>query len=78
MAKAPKGIKTKLASNAKETSLPLRNGARICPTVRLKPTASMLEITKTSVVIGTALLRSCIEFGRARDRLPRLLADCSA
>ena len=29
----------------------------ICPTVRLKPTASMLDSTKVNIVIGTALLK---------------------
>ncbi len=37
----------------------------ICPTVRLKPTASRLQTTKASIAIGTALLRSSIEFSHA-------------
>src|SRR5574337_984087 len=59
-ARAPNGIKTKFASKAKETSLKFPSGVRICFKVRPKPTASMLETTKTSTVIGTALLKSSI------------------
>src|SRR5437867_2897023 len=60
MASAPNGIRTKFASSASDTSRRLRSGAAICFTVRLKPTASMLETTKTSIVAGTALLRYSI------------------
>src|SRR3954470_9267165 len=57
---AASGISTKFASSASETSRMLRSGARIWATVRLSPTSSMLETTKQSVAIGTALLRSSI------------------
>src|SRR3954470_23196405 len=55
---AASGISRKFASSARKTSFLFRSGARICPTVRLEPTASMLDTTKHSVAIGTALLRS--------------------
>src|SRR4051795_3937177 len=58
MAIAASGISRKFASSARKTSLLFRSGARICPTVRLEPTASMLDTTKHSVAIGTALLKS--------------------
>ena len=65
MANAASGINTKLASSARKTSLPLRRGAKICRMVRLKPTASILETTKASIVIGTALLRRSIQLSLA-------------
>src|SRR3954454_11012141 len=55
---AASGISRKFASSARKTSLLFRSGARICPTVRLEPTASMLDTTKQRVAIGTALLKS--------------------
>ena len=58
---AAMGIKMKFAISARETSLRLRRGSRICVTPKLRPTANMLETTKMSMVTGTALLRSSIK-----------------
>src|SRR5205823_12316733 len=57
---APSGIRTKFASSASETTRPLRSGATTCPTVRLTPTASMLDTTNASIAADTALLSSVI------------------
>ena len=38
----------KFSTRARITSLPLRNGSRICCIVRLSPMLSMLEMTKTA------------------------------
>src|SRR5947208_1799465 len=58
MARAARGIRTKLASNASATSLRFRKGRSISATVRLRPTASMLETTKASSATGMILARS--------------------
>ena len=60
MSRAASGINTKLATSARVTRRALRSGTRICPTVRLKPTASMLDTTNTSNATGTAFARSSI------------------
>ena len=58
MPMAASGISTKLASRESATSLPFLSGASICATVKLKPTASMLDTTKQSIATGTSLLKS--------------------
>ena len=58
MAKAASGMRTKFASNARQTSLRFRSGSSISLTVRLRPTANMVETTKTRSVIGITLFRN--------------------
>src|SRR5678815_1957215 len=55
-------MSTKFASTASVRSLPLRSGVTISRTVRLKPTASMLDTTKVSMAMGTALAKASKRF----------------
>ena len=68
----PQWHQAKFASNARQTSLRFRSGSSISPTVRLKPTASMLETTKTRIVIGIILLTNSTGAFGGECRLWRL------
>src|SRR3954466_1986005 len=68
MRKAPIGIRTKFAISASVTRRTSRKGATICLTVRLNPTASMLDTTNTSTVIGITLLSASTRALRGASR----------